>query len=234
MSDNRSGGFAGAVDQLEETLIAALLGVMTVLTFANVVARYVFNDNILWALEVTVFMFAWMVLLGASYCVKKSVHLGVDVVVAAVSPKARRICTLMAVAACIAFSLLLLKGGWDYWYPFATKRAFLETDDVPMPEFMQFLSVWLNEGERYEKMPRFIPYFVLPLGMALLTYRFLQVAWRIYKGDVDMIIASHEAETEEALEQFDAGDAPDAPDTSTGSGTSDPGGPTPSNTSKEG
>ena len=234
MSDNTSGRFAAAVDQLEETLIAALLGVMTVLTFANVVARYVFNANILWALEVTVFMFAWMVLLGASYCVKKSVHLGVDVVVAAVSPQARRICTLLAVAACIAFSLLLLKGGWDYWYPFATKRAFLETDDVPMPEFLQVLSVWLNEGERYEKMPRFIPYLVLPLGMALMTYRFLQVAWRIYTGDLDMIIASHEAETEEALEQFDAGDGADLPGTPPGSGQSGSGGAAPSSPSKEG
>ena len=63
-------------DQIEEFIIALLLGLMTVLTFANVVARYVFNSNILWALELTVFMFAWLVLLGASYAVKKSSPLG--------------------------------------------------------------------------------------------------------------------------------------------------------------
>jgi TRAP-type C4-dicarboxylate transport system permease small subunit len=40
-----------AVNAIEETLIALLLGLMTVVTFANVVARYVFNSNILWALE---------------------------------------------------------------------------------------------------------------------------------------------------------------------------------------
>jgi C4-dicarboxylate transporter DctQ subunit len=45
-------------DQLEETLIAIFLGLMTVITFANVIARYVFNDNILWAVEATVFLFA--------------------------------------------------------------------------------------------------------------------------------------------------------------------------------
>ena len=49
---------------------------MTLVTFANVVARYVFNDNILWALETTVFLFAWLVLLGACYGVKTSLHLG--------------------------------------------------------------------------------------------------------------------------------------------------------------
>ncbi len=57
-------------DRIEETIIAALIGLMTVLTFANVTARFVFNSNILWALELTVFMFGWLVLLGASYAVK--------------------------------------------------------------------------------------------------------------------------------------------------------------------
>ncbi len=188
------------VDQIEETLIAVLLGLMTVVTFANVVARYVFNDNLLWALEVTVFLFAWLVLLGASYCVKKNFHLGVDVIVNMFSARGRKVVALLAVSACIAFSLLLLKGSWDYWYPFVTTRAFLETDDVPIPEFLQFLADALNEGERYEKLPRFIPYFALPLGMALLTLRFLQVGWRVWIGEIDSIIASHEAEDmEDAL-----------------------------------
>lgn len=57
-------------DVIEESLIAFFLGAMTLLTFANVVFRYAFNGNILWALELTVFMFAWMVLVGASYGVK--------------------------------------------------------------------------------------------------------------------------------------------------------------------
>ena len=187
-------GLARITDQIEETLIAVLLGLMTVITFANVVARYVFNDNILWALEATVFLFAWLVLLGMSYGVKKSLHLGIDLLIAAMSPKTRRIFGLLAVAACLAFSLLLLKGSWDYWYPFATKRAFMEVNDIPMPDFLQILATWFNQGERYEKIPRFIPYAALPLGLALLTYRFFQAGWHIFKGKQDRIIASHEAE----------------------------------------
>ena len=183
-----------AMDKLEETVIAILLGFMTLITFANVVARYVFNSNILWALEVTVFLFAWLVLIGISYGVKKSFHLGVDVLIDLVPPAVRKLMALLAVAACLAFSLLLLKGSWDYWYPFATSRAFLETEDVPMPGFLQFTADWLNEGERYEKMPRFIPYFALPLGMALLTLRYLQVAWQVITDKTDSVIASHEVE----------------------------------------
>ncbi len=184
----------GVIDLIEETAIAVILGLMTMITFANVVARYIFNSNILWALELTVFLFAWLVLLGMSYCVKITAHLGVDAVLNIVSPKVRRLLTLLSVAACLAFCLLLLKGSWDYWWKFATTASFLETNDVPMPGFLQFLSVWMNEGEAYEKIPRFIPYAVLPFGMALLTLRFLQAGWRVWTGEQDLIIASHEAE----------------------------------------
>ncbi len=185
---------ARAIDQIEETAIAVCLGLMTLITFANVIARYLFNNNILWALEATVFLFAWLVLMGCSYGVKKQFHIGVDVVINMVSPKTRRLMAMLAVVACLAFSVLLLIGSWDYWYAFATKRAFLETNDVPMPAFLQFFATWLNEGELYEKMPRFIPYAALPLGISLLTLRFLQVGWKVFKGEQDSIIASHEAE----------------------------------------
>ncbi|OQQ01348.1 C4-dicarboxylate ABC transporter permease [Vibrio campbellii] len=189
-------------DAIEETLIAFFLGAMTLLTFANVIFRYVFNDNILWALELTVFMFAWMVLVGASYGVKKHFHIGVDVLINMVSEPKRKILALLAAAGCLAFSILLLVGSWNYWYPFVTERAWYETDDIPMPEMFQFLADWLNEGERYEKLPRFIPYFALPLGMALLTFRFVQITWQIATGKLDRLIAGHEAEEElEALKE---------------------------------
>ena len=191
---NPDGKFGRFSDAVEETLTAILLGAMTAITFANVVARYVFNDNILWALETTVFLFAWMVLLGACYGVKKCLHLGVDILVSRLRPGMRRIFGLASVAACLAFAALLLVGSWEYWYPFASKRAFLEVNDVPMPGFLQFLADWMNEGEAYEKMPKFIPYAALPISMSLMTWRFLQAGMRVLRGDIDMVIAAHEGE----------------------------------------
>jgi len=194
VSGKRARSIARRLEAFEETLIAVLLGLMTMITFANVVARYAFNSNILWALETTVFLFAWLVLIGASYCVKIGAHLGVDLVVNALPARGRKSLGLLAVAACLVFSILLLIGAWEYWLPFAGERTWYEVDDIRMPEFLQFLSVWLNEGERWEKLPRFIPYFALPLGMTLLTFRFLQAGWRIFTGVQDTVIASHEAE----------------------------------------
>ena len=185
---------SGLMNAIEEGLIALILGLMTILTFANVIARYVFNSNILWALETTVFLFAWLVLLGASYCIKTRAHLGVDVILNIVSPATRRILAILSVLCCLALSILLLIGAWQYWSPFIGKQVWYEVNDIPMPGILTFLEDLLNEGEPYEKLPRFIPYFALPLGMALITFRFIQAAWQIFKGETDRLIASHEAE----------------------------------------
>ncbi len=206
-----------AVNAIEETLIAVILGLMTVVTFANVIARYVFNANILWALETTVFLFAWLILIGASYCVKVQAHLGVDVVLNMVSPGMRKVLAMISVAACLVFSVLLLIGAWNYWAPFAAMpmldgtlkdQAWYEVNDSPMLGFLRFLEASMNQGEAYEKLPRFIPYAALPLGLALLTFRFIQAAWRVMTGEIDSVIASHEAEdlVEEAAAQADKED----------------------------
>jgi len=202
------------VDRIEETLIAILLGLMTVLTFANVLARYLFNSNIFYALELTVFMFAWLVLLGASYAVKKNAHLGVDAVVNMARPNTRRVMGLISALACIIYAMLLLKGAWDYWAPYANLsptsgrwfptgfvensrgQGWCETQDIPVPFFLTWLSDVFNDGEAYEKLPKVIPYFVLPLSMALLLFRFCQTGMAMWAGRIEMMIVSHEAEDE--------------------------------------
>ena len=45
------------IERLEEGLIALLLTVMTLITFGQVVARYVFNYSFVWALELNTFLF---------------------------------------------------------------------------------------------------------------------------------------------------------------------------------
>ena len=181
-------------DRLEENLIAITLGLMTLITFANVLVRYIGNGNLLWALEATVFLFAWLVIIGASYAVKKNMHMGVDIVVGMLPEPMRRIVTLIAVASCLGFTGLVLYGAFESWLPFAGERAWYEVDDIPAPGFMQFLAEYMNEGERWEKLPRFVPYFCLPVGFSLLMYRFLQVLWRVYTGEQKLIVASHEVD----------------------------------------
>ena len=134
-----------------------------------------------------------------------------------VSPGTRRILVMLSVAACVVFSVLLLIGSWNYWAPFAAlprldgvlkDQAWYEVNDIPMLDFLRFIEGPMNQGEAYEKIPRFIPYAALPIGLLLLTFRFVQLAWKVFTGQADTIIASHEAEelVEEAAAKADRED----------------------------
>ncbi len=51
---------------------------MTLLTFIQVVARYVFNYSFVWALELNGVLFAWLIFIGMSYGVRVGAHIGID------------------------------------------------------------------------------------------------------------------------------------------------------------
>jgi C4-dicarboxylate transporter DctQ subunit len=210
------GALGRVVNDFEETAIAVLLGLMTLVTFVNVVLRYGFNSSLIWGLEVTLILFAWLVLFGISYGFKITAHLGVDAVINLFGPSARKVFALFAAGICLAYAMLLFKGAWDYWAPFAAlqptegrwfplgftegvrDRAFYVTDQVPMLGIFRFLEPLINYGEEYEKLPRVIPYTMLPVATALILYRLIQATVQIWTGERESLIVSHEAE--EAVE----------------------------------
>lgn len=206
------GAVSRFINSIEETAIAVILGLMTLITFINVVLRYVFNNSLIWGLEVTLILFAWLVLLGISYGFKITSHLGVDAIINMTASPVRRVLALLAALCCIAYAGLLLKGAWDYWAPFAAlqptegrwfplgftegvrDRAFYVTDQVPMLGIFRWLEEAINYGEEYEKLPRVIPYAILPFSAALILLRVLQASWAVVTGRQASLIVSHEAE----------------------------------------
>lgn len=199
------------VNEFEESAIALILGLMTLITFVNVILRYGFGSGLIWGLEATSLLFAWLVLFGISYAVKVTAHLGVDAIINLFSPTTRRVLALFAGLVCIAYAALIVKGAWDYWAPFGgfdstsgrwfptgftptRDQAWYEVVDIPFPEWLRWIEPIMNEGEHYEKLPRFIPYAILPIGAVLLLYRFVQATSRIARGQAMGLIVSHEAE----------------------------------------
>lgn len=195
----------------EEGVIALLLGLMTLLTFYNVVLRYVFNGLNVWSLEVVLILFAWLVLFGIAYGFKMTMHLGVDAVLNIVSPRWRRGLGVLSALFCILYAVLILKGAWDYWAPFVgldrtsgrwfptgfvptRTQAYIETGQVPMPEWLRFLEPLMNDGDRYSKMPAAIPYAIVPIAALLMLWRVVEATVRIFAGRQDSLIVSHEAE----------------------------------------
>lgn len=128
------GPFGHFVSRIEETFIALLLGLMVLITFANVLLRYgsdtwltniperIFNitlpTSIIWGQEVVTILFAWLVMFGMSYCVKINAHLGVDVITNIARPTAKQIMLILSTLACIAYAFLLMKGAWDQYANF--------------------------------------------------------------------------------------------------------------------
>ena len=168
-----------AAHHLEEGFIALLLALMTVITFSQVVARYLFSTGFGWALELTTYLFAWLVLFGISYGIKVGAHIGIDVVVRQLPLHLRRIVGLIAVLCCCAYCIILLVGASQYVYKLYAIG--IEAQDLPIP--------------------RWIPFIMLPLGLALALLRLLQVAWNTLLGrQVGLQLADEAREAIEALE----------------------------------
>lgn len=145
---------------LEESVIALLLAAMTLVTFSQVVARYGFNSGAVWALELTQYLFAWLVLFGMSYGVKVGSHIGVDAFVKKMSLPVQRIVGIAAALFCMCYAGIAFIGGWNL-VDFAITLD-IETEDLSVP-------LW-------------VPYLILPVGFGLLFVRLAQAAFRILSG----------------------------------------------------
>ncbi len=166
------------VHRLEEGLIALLMALMTIITFAQVVARYVFAYSFGWALEMATFLFAWLIFLGMAYGVRVGSHIGVDALVKVLGPKTAKACGAVAALLCIVYSVILFIGGWEYVDKMYTLG--IEAQDVPIPQW--------------------VPRAVMPLGFGLLVIRFAEQFWRIVSGrDAGLKLADEAADALRAV-----------------------------------
>ncbi len=148
------------LEHLEEGLITFLMAAMTLVTFMQVVARYVFNYSFVWALELTGVMFAWLIFVGMSYGVRVGAHIGVDAVVKSLGSRAARIVGSIAAVLCIAYAVIVTVGGYQYVRKMYDVGILMQ--DIPIQQW--------------------IPRAILPVGFALLAFRFAQVLYRLVSG----------------------------------------------------
>lgn len=144
----------------EEGTITFLMAAMTLLTFMQVIARYVFNYSFVWVLEATGVMFAWLIFVGMSYGVRVGAHIGVDAAVKLLGATAARVVGAIAALLCIAYALIVAYGSYQYIYKIYTVGILMQ--DIP-------IQTW-------------IPRVILPVGFLLLAFRFLQIFWQLVTG----------------------------------------------------
>jgi C4-dicarboxylate transporter, DctQ subunit len=199
-----------ALDHLEEWLISILMGAATLLIFVAVVHRYaagahypaflqpvqdfLLGINLSWAQEMCIYMFIWMAKFGAAYGVRHGTHVGVDVLVRALSPRNARRVTLAGLFGGALFTVVVGTMGakfvWDNGLHYALMHTLgLDTGDLPEGPTSPDL-----------ELPTWIPYSCIPLASYLMCFRFLQVMWTYWRtGD----LPHHEVAHVEGLEDVD-------------------------------
>jgi C4-dicarboxylate transporter, DctQ subunit len=172
--------FLRILDRLEETLIGTLIAAATVVIFIAVAHRYttdfVVNHrswpgamqayaflskiHLSWAQELCIYMFVWMAKFGAAYGVRTGIHVGVDVLVLALSPKWRKVTILFGLLCGALFTGIIGTMG-------ASFVVGLSQTDQTSPDL---------------ELPSWIVYLCIPLGSYLMCFRFLQVAFSYWRG----------------------------------------------------
>jgi tripartite ATP-independent transporter DctM subunit len=126
----RMTGVAGALQKAEQWLgstvaaAAALLVVAEIIVlFAGVSARYFFQRPLIWSDEFAGILFLWLAMLGAVVAFQRGEHMRMTAFVGKIDPRRRVFFDLLAIAAPLAFLVLVL----DPAYEFASDEAFVST-----------------------------------------------------------------------------------------------------------
>jgi len=113
-------GAAQALDRwlglLTEVPAALLVLAEVVVLLAGVVARYVFHAPLVWSDELAGLLFLWLSMLGAVVAMRRGEHMRMTAFVAKASPQARAFLDMLAVAAALAFLLLIAHPAYEYAY----------------------------------------------------------------------------------------------------------------------
>lgn len=158
--------------RLEEGLIAFFLASMTIITFAQVIARYVFNYSFVWALELTTYLFGGIIFLGISYGIRVGAHIGVDAVVKLLPKKVAHVTTILATLLCIVYAVIVFVGGWIYVDKM--RQIGILAQDLPIEQW--------------------IPRLVLPVGFGLMLFRFIQVLITLLRGEDAQLLGDEAAD----------------------------------------
>lgn len=168
--------------RLDEWLIALLLAAMTLLTFTQVVLRYVFNSGFTWAQEFTSILFAFMIFIGISYGLRVGAHIGVDALVKLFPPPLRRALSILAVLCCLGYAGIIIFGSFQY--VMKMKKIGIELEDLP-------IQIWMVRA-------------ILPVGFILLALQFVPVLVNLIRGKSDHLRLANEVEEVMKLKQEEA------------------------------
>lgn len=88
-------------------LAGAGMVTMTGIVAWQIFARYILNDSPSWSEPLSLQLMSWFIMLGAAIGVRESVHLGLDILRAAASPRMQRAIDIFNLSLITAFGLAM-------------------------------------------------------------------------------------------------------------------------------
>jgi TRAP-type C4-dicarboxylate transport system permease small subunit len=122
--------------RIEEVVAASLLALMSGATFANVVARYVFNSPIQWAEEFSRYSFIWLVFMAAVVATTRRRNITIDVLVTYLPRGGRHICRVL-----VDLMTLILMGALVYYGWVMVRAATQPTATLGIPQYWVYMAV---------------------------------------------------------------------------------------------
>ena len=170
------------LDRLEEILISVLMAAAVIVIFVAVTHRFAAgwsadlvryaraNDmpmlmeyarnsyrwlssiRLTWAQELCIYLFVWMAKFGAAYGVRIGIHVGVDILSERLEGTAKKVMTTIAMSGGILFTAIITWIGTEFvWH---VRKGGQISPDLEWPMWIIYLAV--------------------PLGSALMCFRFIQ------------------------------------------------------------
>ena len=113
-STSLGGRISSIFARLVEIPAALLVVAEIVVLFAGILARYVFHKPIVWSDELAGILFLWLAMLGAVIAFQRGEHMRMTAIVGMLQPRARAFLDVVAVAAALAFLLLVIHPAYEF------------------------------------------------------------------------------------------------------------------------
>lgn len=150
--------FHKIVDRCLQVFVGLSLAVLVVLTFGQVVGRYVFGSSYGWVEELSIVILCWTAWTTACLLLKDNRHLMVNVVVDRLPGKYRRLVRLSMVVVVFFFLLIVI---------YASKGTIEAMAGITFISF---------------PLPINIKFYSVPVGAALLAYYVIRSLFSEFRG----------------------------------------------------
>ncbi len=147
---------------IDDLIASFMLVGVVVITVVNVIFRFIFNSPILWAEEVSLAFYVWLVFIGASSTMKRNGHIGIDFFVEKMPPAVKNgFKVLRILIMYFIFVYVFIYLGIKF-----TAQAALKVTPALGVSYQ-----WID--------------IAVPLGGALLMYQFTKIIKKSFQNDAE-------------------------------------------------